>query len=548
MRSKRIKEQSRHRKNEVSRQAKPIVNGRDKTSKRRMKKKQYSKAYLQKRFQRNLILAGMLALCVLILLGISSLYFWQYVKKYDNGLIAKGVYVSDISAGGMDKKEAEQALLEQEKTYTKGKVTATLGDKSAESTLTELGFSAGDRESIVKKAMNYGKTGNIWKRYLDIRKLKKGKKVFQPTYSVDADKIDTFIAEQCEEMQSRATDATLSVSGDDVSITDEAEGIVVDNQAFITKLKSVLNSNWHGEDVKVEFSTTTEEPQVTKKDLKGITDVLGSFSTDVGGSTNRKKNVENSANQVNGTLLMPGEEVSVNEQTLPHTEENGYFEAPSYENGEIVQSISGGICQMCTTVYNAVLNAELKVTQRQPHSMIVSYVEPSRDAAIAGDYKDLKFVNNTDSPIYVYCNYENDVLTARIYGKETRPENRTIEFKSVTNETKEPGDSKFVANTDEAIGSYYVSTGAHKGVEAELWKYIYVDGAEESKEQVNSSSYKASGATVSVGVKSSNAEAVGIVKTAIASQNKDTIQAAIAKAKALEQGSTSNGSDSNGNE
>lgn len=506
-------------------------------------KKRHSKAYLRKRTQRNLILAGMLGLCMLILFGVSSLYFWQYVKEYDNDVIAKGIYISDVNAGGMTTQEAEKALNAQIEKYQQAKVTVTLDGKTAETTLADLKLETGGTDRLLKKAMNYGKVGNIWKRYIDIRKIKKGKKVFQPTYTVDVDKVDDFIESKCEEMQIRATDATLSVSGEKVTIADEIEGTIIDNKTFVTKLKSTLNSDWHGKDVSVKLTTTVDKPEVTAENLTEVKDVLGSYSTDVGGTTNRKKNVKNSAEQVSGTLILPGEEVSVNEQTLPHTKENGYFEANAYENGEIVQSLAGGICQMCTTVYNAVLYAELDVTQRQPHSMIVSYVDPSRDAAIAGDYKDLKFVNNTETPIYIYCSYVDDVLTVKIYGKETRPENREIKLKSVTKETKDPGDPKYVANPDERIGSYYVSTSAHKGVEAELWKYVYIDGKEESKEQVNSSSYAASGATISVGVKSSNAEAVDIVKSAIASQDRATIKSAIARAQSVKSSSSADSDD-----
>lgn len=516
---------------------------RNKSIKQKRPKKRYSKAYLHKRFQRNLILIGMLALCMLVLFGISSLYFWQYTKGYDNGVIAKGVYVSDINVGGMTTKEAEKALATQIETYEKAKATVALEEKTAETTLADLGFGVGDTSSITKKAMNYGKTGNIWKRYMDIRKLQKGKKVFQPTYTIEADKVDAFVEANCKEMQVPATNASLEVSGDNVTIIDEKEGTIVDNKALTTQLKSKINSDWHGDDITIKLSTTTDRPDVTAKSLAEVTDVLGSFSTDVGGTTNRKKNVENAAGKLNGSILQPGEELSVNDRTKPYTEENGYFAANSYENGEIVQSIAGGICQMCTTVYNAVLFSELEVTQRQPHSMIVGYVDPSRDSAIAGDYKDLKFVNNTKNPIYIYCSYAEDVVTVKIFGKEERPSNRTIKFESVTTETKEPGEPKYVANDQEGIGSYYVSTGAHQGAEAQLWKHIYIDGVEESKEQVNSSSYEPSGATVSVGVKSSNAQAVDIVKSAISSQNKDTIKAAIAKAQALGKGSSSSEDD-----
>ena len=80
---------------------------------------------------------------------------------------------------------------------------------------------------------------------------------------------------------------------------------------------------------------------------------------------------------------------------------NGYANAAAYENGQVVDSIGGGVCQISTTLYNAALLAEMEIVQRQNHSMIVTYVDPSNDAAIAGTYKDLKIKNPYDTPIYI---------------------------------------------------------------------------------------------------------------------------------------------------
>ena len=116
---------------------------------------------------------------------------------------------------------------------------------------------------------------------------------------------------------------------------------------------------------------------------------------------------------------MPGQELSAGNTMRPFTEEEGYVEAGAYENGEVVKDIAGGICQVSSTLYNAVINAELEVTSRQPHSMIVNYVKPSKDAAIAGDYKDLKFKNNTKYPIYIEGYVAGEEVHFNIYGKDT---------------------------------------------------------------------------------------------------------------------------------
>ena len=87
------------------------------------------------------------------------------------------------------------------------------------------------------------------------------------------------------------------------------------------------------------------------------------------------------------------------EIVVPFTEENGYAPAASYEMGSVVETYGGGICQVSTTLYLAVLRAELEVTERHNHSMIVNYVKPSMDAAIAEGYKDFKFVNSADAAV-----------------------------------------------------------------------------------------------------------------------------------------------------
>ena len=99
--------------------------------------------------------------------------------------------------------------------------------------------------------------------------------------------------------------------------------------------------------------------------------------------------------------FVPVSYTHLHDAVVPFNAENGYELAGSYENGTTVETYGGGICQVSTTLYNAVIRAELEITERFAHSMIVSYVEPSMDAAISGEYKDLKFKNSTKYPVYI---------------------------------------------------------------------------------------------------------------------------------------------------
>ena len=230
---------------------------------------------------------------------------------------------------------------------------------------------------------------------------------------------------------------------------------------------------------------------------------------------------------------MRGEEFSVEQATLPYTLENGYVDGGAYENGEIVQSIAGGICQVSTTLYNAVLYAELEVTMRYPHSMSVSYVQPSRDAAIAENLLDFRFKNNYDTPILIegYIDGNNE-LQFHIYGKETRPESRSIAFESEMLETTKHTET-YVEDPEQAIGSMETKGTPIDGGKARLWKIVYENGKEVGRDVINNSTYTATEVKVMVGTASDKKEASELVKAAIATQDKGKIQEAIDKAKTM---------------
>ena len=172
--------------------------------------------------------------------------------------------------------------------------------------------------------------------------------------------------------------------------------------------------------------------------------------------------MRNGASKINGSIIYPGEEFSVHDAVVPFNAENGYELAGSYENGTTVETYGGGICQVSTTLYNAVIRAELEITERSAHSMIVSYVEPSMDAAISGEYKDLKFKNSTKYPVYIEGYTDGGIIHFNVYGKETRDANREVEFVSETTGETDPG-VKYVADGTLQIGTISTQQSAHIG-------------------------------------------------------------------------------------
>lgn len=501
------------------------------TKKKRRSK--LSKKSRRRKQQRLLRISMRCLVSALIVLGISYALLYRYVNKVDAATIQENVYVGKVNVSGMDEKKAKEAVKKELEKYGRLTLTMQAGERTADVTFAELGLGMKDLDQAVKEAVSYGNEGSVWKRFWTIRKLKKKELVIEERFVLDSEKAAAVIREHAGTLEVPAADAAIRHMSDGFEITEEAPGKKIKVKDSIKKIEAYLNDKWQYEDTSLELAEATAEPRIKKADLETIQDELGSFSTDAG-SGERVKNLRRAAELINGAVLMPGEEFSVVEATTPYTKENGYVDGSAYENGQVVQNIGGGLCQVSTTLYNAVLYSELKISERSAHSMIVTYVEPSRDAAIAEGVKDLKFVNRYDTPVLLEGYIDgNNQLRFYIYGKETRSEKRSVEFESETLEKTEYT-RKYVADSSQSVGYMRSEGSAFNGRSARLWKVVYENGKEVSRDVINNSYYKASEVKVIVGTASSNAEASSLVKNAIATQDEAKIKAAISQAKAKE--------------
>ncbi len=143
--------------------------------------------------------------------------------------------------------------------------------------------------------------------------------------------------------------------------------------------------------------------------------IIGSYSTEYNAKIQRATNVVLAASRINGVVVMPGQEFSFHRTVLPRTPENGYVEAPVIVDKEYVPGYGGGICQVSSTLYAAMLQAGVPATERYPHSIEVSYIPVGMDATISGSYKDLKFVNVFEKPLLILATTdETGTLTVSI--------------------------------------------------------------------------------------------------------------------------------------
>jgi hypothetical protein len=513
--------------------------------KRKIKHKSTSRKLEMKRRKRRLLVLKLTALGAALAAIVITAAMYRYVSRYSEKEVGPNIYIGSVNVSGMNQKEVKEALKKHLTEDQQEKVTLKVEDQSVETSWGELGLKYKDLDKQVQHAVEYGSKGSLWSRFWKIRKLEKEKKVLEEVLELDDKMAKAVIKEQAIPLSTHAVDAALTKKGETLEIQPEKTGRTIDIKKSISQMESYLNNEWTHEKSSVELVLKEELPKVMAKDLKDVKDELGSFSTDAGGGQ-RWQNLKNGVDRLNGTVLMPGEEISVYQETGPYDAEHGYVEAGSYENGQVVDSFGGGICQVSTTLYNAVLLAELEVVERHPHSMLVNYVEPSRDAAIATGLLDFRFQNNYDAPVCILAEIDAaNQMKFVIYGKDTREKGRTIKFESETLTTAEAGIA-YQENPQAPLGSMKYSGSPHTGKTAQLWKVIYKDGQEVSREVINQSTYARSDQVVEVGTASENAVASALVREALVTQDQAKIAAAITQAQAM--GSQSAGGASNQNQ
>lgn len=444
-------------------------------------------------------------------------------KAEEADTILRGVYIGDVDVSGMTKEQATQAVEEKLGKGTGGSYTVKINDEILTAAAEDFGMSWNNRE-VVDEALEVGKGGNIIKRYKDKKDLQAEPKNFPVEYAPVKSQVQAYVENIAAQYDQEAQEGDITFTNGYPEVTGGNDGIAVNVEQSVNAIMTALG----GTGTELNIVAEITEPSVTKEELEMVKDVLGTATTYYGSTYERNTNVEVGAAKINGTLLMPGETFSVTAAVAPFTSENGYYPAPSYESGQVVDSYGGGICQVSTTLYNAVLKSELQINERHNHTMTVSYVDPSKDAAIAEGLMDFVFTNDTDAPIYIYGVGYQGTLNFTIYGHETRDPNRSISFRSETlSQTDVSKNVKLVAKTDQNIGYLNQTQSAHQGLEAVLWKDIYyADGTSETV-QVNASHYLASPAIYEVGVNSPNATAVSAINTAIANNDLATVQAVI---------------------
>lgn len=271
-----------------------------------------------------------------------------------------------------------------------------------------------------------------------------------------------------------------------------------------------LDFNISMEEVKSMLSTYQEQYEIPLKTLypnvttnqigtEAFPDLLSSFSTSFASSnSNRSTNISLAASKISGLVLMPGETFSFNQTVGQRTKAAGFKEATAYLNGEVVQEYGGGICQVSSTLYNAVLYANLEITERTNHGYKPSYVKPGLDATVSWGGPDFKFTNNRNYPIKIICDTSGKTLRIYIYGLKTDSD-YTVELDAQYISTVY---AKTVYQTDNSLasGTSKVIQNGSNGCKTATYKNLYdANGNLVSSECISRDTYNPHNKIIAVG-------------------------------------------------
>ena len=331
--------------------------------------------------------------------------------------------LGSIDLSGMTTEEITTRLNVERKAYRDRKVAVKVDGKNYKLSIKKLGgdifykssdgikFQPGDEEKIAEIIVNMDKDRDMQEQYnIIVGKESPSEYSLKVKFKYNKKKLESFIKKLEQNHVKPVVNARISKSG---GITSPKEGRSLGLGKIKESLKEYIQSDTKN-NYKASYKTKSIKPEWKENDLKKVNTVISEFSTTFVSTSSRGHNIQVGASRINGTFLLPGEQVSFDKVIHDSSDGQSFQAAGSYLNGKVVQTEGGGICQVSTTAYNALLLAGIIPVKRLPHSMTVHYVPIGLDAAISEGVKDLVVENIYDVPIIIKAFTEGNTLTFQV--------------------------------------------------------------------------------------------------------------------------------------
>lgn len=381
--------------------------------------------------RRTLVMIALLLLFAAVATaGIVGFSVYQEIMDVrERGTFYRGVYVNGYELYGATPQEAYDFILERARQELSGfSIALTYGsDYRWEITPDTLDVSS-SLENVVAQAVNeayaVGRMGSTIEAYDQIRTLKTEPKLIYTSDVTKSDaRIDALLAEIKATVDVPAQDATWVFNPErqnPIVITPETYGKSLDTEALKAQVMQMVNGMQPGS---IEIAPAAVRPSVVAEDISSNLVRIGNFSTVINkrSTDERNLNIERGCNAFNGKVIKAGAKVSFNSWVGKRTQENGFYQALEIVYGEYEMGWGGGICQVSSTLYNAVIQAGLKINTRTNHSLPANYIDMGLDATVSDRGIDFVFTNDTGADIYVVARLEQSGNTKsclfQLYGR-----------------------------------------------------------------------------------------------------------------------------------
>ncbi len=437
---------------------------------------------------------------IVVLLSISAVVsFITFIEVTGNSnRIFPGVTLKGVSLGNLTKNQAADAVEDYVGSLQGKYITVHFDGGSGRIRVSDTGLQA-DTDNIVQEAWSVGRTGSFLQQWQERKAVaQNGRKIpFKVTFSKE--KFRNSLNDITREVRVPPRDARLVITPQDtVEIVEGTKGTEIDFEGAFEQLEPIFRDDLNPE---INVSLVEVNPSQTTEDIKNlrINGVLAEFTTRFNAeNTNRSENVRVAAMALDGKMIKPGEAFSFNEVVGPRSQEAGYKNAKIILNNEFIDGLGGGVCQVSSTLYNALLRAGIEVKERHNHSLVVTYVPMGQDAAVVYGAKDLKFTNNLPCAVIIKTVMTRNTVTFKLFGDTALKRNVRI----INNVIKEYP-FKIAYKNDPTLpkGQQVVANKGQNGYRVVSKMMVYEGNRLIETKQLPSSYYKPLDQVVNVGVK-----------------------------------------------
>ncbi len=432
----------------------------------------------------------LVALFVLVAIGFVG---YQVLSEQMKGLldtpnIYQGIQFEGAAFGGKSKNDLIAYAKKQEKTKGNSVLfNVVLEGKDPVPVKLSALSPAYNTDQAVEEAYKYGRDGDRISRYISVLNLESDPQNFIIDYQVSDESIAAFVETLRGWLETEMSNATVDFRPDEevmFVVKGGKNGVAIDGEKLRSDIKAAVNSR-SNQDIRI--TATVKKPKVSEEEAMANTKLISQFSTTTTGEYNRDTNIKLASKAFNGVIVQPGETFSINDCTGKRTTAKGYRAAGAIKNGKLIQEPGGGVCQVSTTLYGAVIRADLEIVTRHNHRWPSTYVPIGQDAAIDYPSADFKFKNNSDSPVYLRSTKVGTKLTVYIYGKPIKWEK--IEVVSQKTGSLYPAKTKTIVDKSLAPGQRKTDTSSKVGSTAVAYRVYYLNGKEDHREKLPDSRY-----------------------------------------------------------